>query len=758
MLKKIFLFLTVICLFSIFLQISFAQKKKKSIKKTLPKTNGTVSVGLVKDEPIPKNLTPAQKIRVETFNEVWNTINENYFDLKFNGVDWNKIRAEFTPKVIKLKTDQELHLLLQEMINRLNRSHFFIILPEAYQEIERVKEESRQREAEKISTADKENSEENTVDKDEETVDKSEIFYQFGLPIDIRIIDTEVVITNIKKDSNVEKAGLKQGYILDKINGVSLKDLITRLQNYNAYSKTLKNQLPAIILSIMEGEEDSEIEITYLDEDNKPHTVTIIREGLSGELVSVIENVPAQLLDFQKKSLDEKTGYIKFNVFALPVLFKFCETLQEFKGKEALVIDLRGNIGGAFGVLFGITGLLNDKYTKIGTEINRYNQSPLGVFPTPRNFKGKIAILVDGHSVSAAEIFAASMKENGRAVVFGEKTAGEALPALPKNLQTGAVLLYPIANLKTPNGNFLEGKGVEPDFSVLYDRKTLLQGKDKQLDDAFNYLKNKQITPETKKNIVVVSDSDEPPPVKPTPKPITNIAKIGNNPPPIFKVEVENKQDEKALAIVDESVKVLGGEASLRKITSINATGIVELNRAGTIVNGLVEYNRKAPNKIAEILFFEGTGQIREVFDGKNYLVQSLSNGINQQNLPSFTNDFGLWADFYEIVNFRELYPNVKLTGVFEREGKKINLIEATSKNGVKVAFAFDLETKFLISRASNYSVVSFENYQKVDDLMFPFTQTRSIIFKYKLTDVKFNTQIDDAKFVKEENCFTKID
>ena len=149
MYKKIFLILittaSIFISFFTFTSEAFAQKKKvkstKSVKKERPRSTVsygdpiTISVKLDKPELLPKNLTTQQKRRFETFDLVWKTINNNYFDQTFGGNDWKKIRGEFFNRVLKSKDDAALHLLLQEMINRLNQSHFVVIPPEAYKEI-----------------------------------------------------------------------------------------------------------------------------------------------------------------------------------------------------------------------------------------------------------------------------------------------------------------------------------------------------------------------------------------------------------------------------------------------------------------------------------------------------------------------------------------------------------------------------------------------------------------------------------------------
>ncbi len=88
-----------------------AQKRKPRIK---PIT-ATVTVSA-------SNPTPAQR-RQEAFLTAWGTLNQNYFDKTFGGLDWEKIRAEYQPRVYRARTDAEFHRILEEMIGRLGKSH-----------------------------------------------------------------------------------------------------------------------------------------------------------------------------------------------------------------------------------------------------------------------------------------------------------------------------------------------------------------------------------------------------------------------------------------------------------------------------------------------------------------------------------------------------------------------------------------------------------------------------------------------------------
>jgi carboxyl-terminal processing protease len=733
---KIKAFLTIILL--ILAPTVFGQKKR-------PKTPNI--------KPRQTIVSPEKQRRIDSFNEVWQTVDATFFDRTFGGVDWKKVKTEFLPRVQKANNDTEFHTLLQEMINRLNRSHFLVIPPEIYAEIERTVEATKKKK--EVARLKKETEIENT---DENELDEHDIFDKYGLGLDVRILNSEVVITKVNKDSTAEKAGLRSGFIIEKINGVSLKDFLLRLHSYPVYGKIYKNQLPQIVLSFFEDDEPTDIEVSYLDEQNLPKNVLIKREGLPGEMYNIISNLPSQRITFESRSLDDQTGYIKFNFFALPIMEKFCSAVTEFKKKSTVIVDLRGNLGGSLGILMAISGLLTDQRLKIGMQVDLAGTSPLFANPHSNIFLGKLVFLVDSHSISAAEIFAAAFKDNKRATIVGEQSAGLALPSVTKILSTGAIFQFPISDFITPSGSSLEGKGVEPDVIISLDRKSLLEGKDKQLEAAKNITNYKKpVKPELK---VYVDEDDEPaPPPTPTPKPV--IFAVSQTPkplPPVSSSESKNKYDERALAIISESITALGGESELRKVNSIDATGLILYPNANVKVEGKFRLLRKSPNKYAEITYLDAIGELRESFDGKSYVTQSIFQGVFETKDAFIVNQYLMFVDFYEILRMKELYKNITFRGQFQTNGKLVNLIEATSNEGVTVAFAFDSKTKLLATRSSNFIDTTFDNYQKTGNILYPMTQSKSSIIKITLNNVKLNSLIADSEFGKRENCFTKID
>src|SRR5688572_11094098 len=66
------------------------------------------------------------KVRQDSFDKVWDTINEKHYDPTFGGVDWIHIRELYLPKAKAAKSDQDFHNVLRQMLGELKLSHFNI--------------------------------------------------------------------------------------------------------------------------------------------------------------------------------------------------------------------------------------------------------------------------------------------------------------------------------------------------------------------------------------------------------------------------------------------------------------------------------------------------------------------------------------------------------------------------------------------------------------------------------------------------------
>lgn len=398
------------------------------------------------------------EIRSQTFEKVWKTINEKHFDPTFGGVDWKKIGEIYQPKIIAAKTDAEFYSLLQDMLSELHQSHFSIIPPNA-----------------EITP---------TISGEGE------------IGIDLQIIENAVVITRVNPNSTAEKSGLKLGFTLQKINDKTIAEILTPLEEKLARRKnTLAQkeiQRNRTLLAAISGKIGSSVKIEVLNEKNNTQILQIERVAFTGEMSPALAGLPPQRIVFEQIRLPNNIGYVRFNMWLLPQMAKLREAIRNFQDAKGLIIDLRGNPGGIGAMTQGLAGLFVTAETSLGTSKNRLEETRLSVFPQDNPYKGKVIILTDSGTGSASEVFTAGMQGIKRAKVVGTTSAGAVLPAVIEKLPTGAKFLYATSDYKSPNNILVEGRGVIPDVEVKLTRKTLLKGRDLQIETAIKeILKNK---------------------------------------------------------------------------------------------------------------------------------------------------------------------------------------------------------------------------------------------------------------------------
>ena len=105
-------------------------------------------------------------------------------------------------------------------------------------------------------------------------------------------------------------------------------------------------------------------------------------------------------------------------------------------------------------------------------------------------FHGKIVLLVNRHTASAAEMIVAFARENNLATIVGEKTAGRLLSATSIKVGNGFRLALPTGSYYTWKGTVLEGTPIEPDQTMEFDWRDRRLGADRQLDFAIASLRS----------------------------------------------------------------------------------------------------------------------------------------------------------------------------------------------------------------------------------------------------------------------------
>ena len=220
-----------------------------------------------------------------------------------------------------------------------------------------------------------------------------------------------------------------------------------------------------------------------------PKRYTFKLDAYDGLMSEQLGNLGAMTMEIESRVLESGVAYLRFDVW-IPGLMgpirTFVRSLDE--DVRGLIIDVRGNPGGIGLMATGLAGMLMDKEFRMGTMRMRSGFLNYNVFPQKGAFLGPVAILIDGSSISTSEIFAASMKETGRARIFGSKSPGAALPSVFKKLPNRYYLQMAIADYETGLKARIEGVGVSPDEEVGLSPSKLRRGEDSVIKAATKWI------------------------------------------------------------------------------------------------------------------------------------------------------------------------------------------------------------------------------------------------------------------------------
>ena len=194
-----------------------------------------------------------------------------------------------------------------------------------------------------------------------------------------------------------------------------------------------------------------------------------------------------------RQEMRELTGgfvYLRFDGFDTADRRWLGEQLRAHRDAPGVVIDLRRNPGGETFSLGIAIGEFFRHHVDCGRFISRdgdssrKNSFQLG----SARYGGRVAVLTDAGTGSAAEIFSAVLQDHGRATIIGRKTAGAVLASWFYSLADGGELQLSREDYVTPKGRRLEGDGVEPDLASQLTLADLRAGHDPDLDVALRVL------------------------------------------------------------------------------------------------------------------------------------------------------------------------------------------------------------------------------------------------------------------------------
>lgn len=260
-----------------------------------------------------------------------------------------------------------------------------------------------------------------------------------------------VLLVDVYDNGAGYQAGLRSG---DRVVNVDGRD-ITGMELSSAVALIKGDKGTSVTLEVIRGTERL--------------TFSAVRDAVEAKTVSYT-------------LLDNNIGYLSISQFEEVTTKQFKAAVEDLQsqGMKGLVIDIRNNPGGLLDTVVGVLKYMLPDGLIVYTEDKQGNR---------KEYKGQdndefnlpLAVIVNGNSASASEIFAGAIQDYGKGTIIGTQTYGKGIVQTVKPLTDGSAIKFTIAKYFTPKGQDIHGKGVTPDMVVEYDTDADV---DTQLDAA----------------------------------------------------------------------------------------------------------------------------------------------------------------------------------------------------------------------------------------------------------------------------------
>ena len=282
-----------------------------------------------------------------------------------------------------------------------------------------------------------------------------------GIGIEVMLKDGVVSVGNVFEDSPASKVGIKVG------------DIITKVNDTDINGKSLTE-----VVSMINSKKKAKI------------TVNREEEELSFELSK--DTIETPVVDSEiYESNNKKIGYIKIDIFNSNSYKQFNSALKKLEKNniEGLVIDVRDNPGGYLSEVKNILSLfLNKKQVLYQLQTKNKTEKVYGTKKSvDRDYP--VSVIINDESASASEILASAFKESYGSHIVGINSYGKGTVQSASDLNSGDTIKYTVQKWLTPDGNWVNDKGVVPTDrveTVLQEGETLTYDNDTMLQTAIS--------------------------------------------------------------------------------------------------------------------------------------------------------------------------------------------------------------------------------------------------------------------------------
>ena len=270
-----------------------------------------------------------------------------------------------------------------------------------------------------------------------------------------------------KKGEPMEVTSPFVGSPAEKV-GIRIKDKIIKVDGKDILPLTATETT-----KILKGKENTKVEIE------------ITREGQKNPIKFTVTRAKIKLEMVESKMFDNKIGYVSLLRFGNNVgdeVQKSIVNLQS-QGMKGLILDLRLNPGGSLQEAQDISSLFvkDDLIVSL-----KYKNGQEQKYMRTKNYLGNfpLVVLINKGSASASEIVTGVIKDYKRGTVIGETTFGKGIVQQVIPLRSNDAIKLTIAQYFTPKGNYIHGKGIEPDIKVPMEELIALKGYTNESEEA----------------------------------------------------------------------------------------------------------------------------------------------------------------------------------------------------------------------------------------------------------------------------------
>lgn len=266
-------------------------------------------------------------------------------------------------------------------------------------------------------------------------------------------------ITDIEEGSPAEEAGLQAG------------DLVVQVDDHKITEESLDE-----IVKWIRGKEGTEV------------TLHIVRgeEELSFTMTRRV--IQQNTVEYEMK--DGQIGYIYVKEFDEVTAAQFETALNDLEAQNmsGLVIDIRDNPGGNLDTVVAMLQQILPKGVIVTTK-DREGTAEEYTCDGTHEFTKPLAVLVNGSSASASEVFAVAVKDHGIGTIVGETTYGKGVVQDVISLRDGSSVKITTAEYFPPSGESINKKGVEPDVKIEFASDPENPEADNQLEKALEIVR-----------------------------------------------------------------------------------------------------------------------------------------------------------------------------------------------------------------------------------------------------------------------------